>query len=302
MRYMNPAEDMLSQEAMRAVVKALAGRFGGSLPISGHHFARRSGRSLDFADLRSYTPGDDPRTIDYKVLARTDRAYVRRFHDQTALAALVVVDGSGSMQWGERQSKYMFAAQVAATLAYGFVARGDTVSVAIAGENGVRAWRNCTSLAQLPKVLELLTTTHPSGMASLGATLNETLGGGRTSAGVVFVISDLLLDYREAIGSLGAAASRGWCAGILHVLAPEELSFARGGLVRLRSAEFGSEWVVPAETLRRATSTAAKRFVEELVLLCWKFGVAFLSSDMSGSALKAVLDLIEKMGVAYIRR
>src|SRR3954463_77894 len=95
---------------------------------AGPHRATRSGASVEFRQHRSYVPGDEPRRLDWRVLARTDRPYVREFDQETNLRAVLVLDTSGSMGYGGRQeargkrqergTKFQYAASVVASLAY----------------------------------------------------------------------------------------------------------------------------------------------------------------------------------------
>src|SRR6185369_13249887 len=87
---------------------------------AGQHRSHLKGASVEFRQHRAYVPGDEPRRIDWRVLARTDRPYVREFHEETNLRGLLLLDRSGSMAYaGERRiSKFDFAGKVVASLAY----------------------------------------------------------------------------------------------------------------------------------------------------------------------------------------
>ena len=96
--------------------------------IVGHHKSPYRGSSVEFAEYRKYVPGDDPRLLDWRVLARTDRYYIREFEADTNLRCYIVLDCSKSMTFGEKGiRKFDYARKIAATLSYLLVHQGDAV-------------------------------------------------------------------------------------------------------------------------------------------------------------------------------
>src|SRR6516225_6014654 len=83
---------------------------------SGRHPSRRLGGAGEFADFREYTEGEDLRRLDWKVLARTGRAYIRLFQDETNLSCTLVLDASGSMQFGTGGTKLEYVQFLATAL------------------------------------------------------------------------------------------------------------------------------------------------------------------------------------------
>ena len=100
--------------------------------ITGQHRSPHRGSSVEFAEYRKYVPGDDLRRLDWRVLARTDRYYIREFEADTNLRCYVIVDCSKSMAFGEKgMRKFDYARKMAATLAYMLVHQGDAVGLEI---------------------------------------------------------------------------------------------------------------------------------------------------------------------------
>src|SRR5512139_2712449 len=90
--------------------------------------------SVEFPQHRFYVPGDEPRRLDWRVLARTDRPYVKEYHEQTNLRCVLMVDCSGSMSYGSPENtKFDFAARLAAALAYLMLGQTESVGVAMCG-------------------------------------------------------------------------------------------------------------------------------------------------------------------------
>src|SRR3954462_1896835 len=85
----------------------------------GSHKSPVKGASIEFRQHRIYVPGDEPRRMDWRVLGRTDRHYVKEYDEETNLKCVLVLDGSGSMAYGERAkhgSKFDYAARLAVSL------------------------------------------------------------------------------------------------------------------------------------------------------------------------------------------
>src|SRR3954452_10693374 len=103
--------------------------------ISGLHRSPVKGASVEFRQHRFYTPGDEPRRLDWRVLARTDRPFVKEYDEETNLRCVMVLDRSGSMSYAGagRSSKFDYAARIVASLAYLMLGQTESVGFALAG-------------------------------------------------------------------------------------------------------------------------------------------------------------------------
>ena len=107
--------------------------------VSGRHTSPHRGASVEFAEYRKYVPGDDLRRLDWRVYGRTDRFYVKEFEADTNLRMVLVVDTSGSMDFGSvGVTKLQYARQVAATLGYLAIQQGDAVGLACVADDIVQ--------------------------------------------------------------------------------------------------------------------------------------------------------------------
>src|SRR3954465_9624151 len=96
--------------------------------LSGAHKSPYKGFSVEFAEHRQYYPGDEIRHVDWRVFGKTDRYFIKEYEEETNLRAFLVVDGSGSMAYADRgESKYAYAAQIAAVLAHLLLQQRDAV-------------------------------------------------------------------------------------------------------------------------------------------------------------------------------
>jgi uncharacterized protein (DUF58 family) len=187
--------------------------------IPGAHTSRLRGISAEFTEYRPYRQGDDTRRIDWKLFARSDRAYIRLSNDRAILPTMIVLDASASMAFPlATRGKWALAAQLGVAL--GAVARnsGDPVGLVIAGEEPLmlapRMRRSVTH-----EIIRTVSATRPGGSAPLAPSVSI----GAQSGGRLVIVTDFLGDAEELL----TVASRWVAAGrevhAVHVIAAEEI-------------------------------------------------------------------------------
>ena len=207
--------------------------------LAGLHRSRRRGFSVEFAEHRQYQPGDEPRYVDWKLLGRTDRLYVKQFEEETNLRAMLVLDASASMAWTgavERLTKLEYATRLAAALALVLLRQRDAAGL-ITFDETVRSITpararssHWTSLART------LANTGPGSATAAEPALRQVVAALR-SRGMVIFISDLLLDRPLVLKALKYLRHRGHQVLVLHIADPAELELARGDETRFRDPE-----------------------------------------------------------------
>ena len=136
--------------------------------LSGKHRSTHKGGCTDFAEFRPYATGDDIRLLDWRHYARTDRYYVKRYDDETNLQALLIVDASGSMNFGlSTVSKWRYAQMAAASLAHLLLRQRDSVGLAIVGSQLLDFVKPQPRASHLPRLLDLLGAAQPAGPSNL---------------------------------------------------------------------------------------------------------------------------------------
>jgi uncharacterized protein (DUF58 family) len=212
------------------VRRSVSGQMGGE---------RRSnlrGRSVEFADFRSYSAGDDFRLIDWNAYARLDRFMLRLFVAEQELPLSIFVDLSGSMDWG-RPNKAAIARQLAGAIAYVALAALDRVRLTVfaAGPtSGGAPYRGRRAVTELFSRLQSFPAGGPTDYARLVWPI------GRQRPGMTVFISDGLGEspIDPALAALGSARQEG---AVIQLLAPQELAPDWNGDARLRDAETGVE-------------------------------------------------------------
>jgi uncharacterized protein (DUF58 family) len=196
----------------------------GALP--GAHPSSRRGTSAEFAEYRPYRQGDPIGRVDWKLFARTDRAYLRLSTDRTVLPTAIVVDISASMDFPAGSgSKLERARQLAVALSAVAYHEGDPVGVVLAGER-VTTFPPRTRGGVVGEIAKLLDGASPAPRAAIGAASDA---GARLAQRMV-VVSDMLGEEEVVLTSLRAHHAYGGEGHLVHVVAREELEPAYGAV------------------------------------------------------------------------
>jgi len=203
----------------------------------GLHRSPLKGVSIEFRQHRAYVPGDEPRRLDWRVLGRTDRPYVKEYDEETNLRCVLMLDCSGSMAYsGKHGSKFDYAGKLAASLAYLMLAQTESVGMAMF-RGRVEQWlAPHAGTTQLSRLVDLLERAAPRGESSIATAMHEAAERlGRRS--LVIVISDLfapIAALREGLAHLRHDRHE---VLVLRVLDSDELTFPFKNWSRFRGLE-----------------------------------------------------------------
>jgi uncharacterized protein (DUF58 family) len=242
----------------------------------GLHRSPFHGFSVEFTEYRSYVPGDDVRFLDWRLYARTDRDYVKKFEDETNLRCHLLVDQSGSMGYRSlAHDKASYAATLAATLAHFLDGQGDAIGlITFAGRPTAHlpARHRPGHLRRLLIELE----RPPAGVSEeLGKPL-EAAARLLARRGLVVVISDLLAPTGDLERQLGALAASGHEVVIFQVLDPAEqtLTFPDGGPAAVfRDLESGRRLLVEPAAARAGYRRQLEAHLGVIAAACRRWGI-----------------------------
>lgn len=242
---------------------------------NGIHRSPHHGFSVEFTEYRQYSPGDDPRYLDWRVFARSDRDFIKKFEDETNLRCHLLADHSRSMSFGSRgYTKADYAATLAATLAYFLYRQGDAVGLLTFDEqirDYLPARHRTGHLRHLMLALE-----RPAGgqMTDLGAPLQRIAEIVR-KRGLLVLLSDFLAPLAHLEANLIALTACGHEVVVFQVMDPAELAFPFDAAAMFQDVESGKTlFIDPAaarkEYLRRLTAHCAS-----LRSTCQRLGLAY---------------------------
>ncbi len=260
--------------------------------ISGLHRSPMHGVSVEFADYREYSPGDDLKRLDWRAYARSDKFYIKRYEEDTNLRGTILLDASLSMSYGRKgMTKFQYAATIAASLAALCVKQRDAVGLAVFDDAERHFLRPVATQAQLHKILDVLEKTKPQRTTDLGAVMHK-VSEQIKSRGLVVIISDLLLDLDVFYQSLGRLQHQGHEIIVFQVLDPEEIELPFKDSVLFKDIEGNEELFAEPWAFRKAYQAAMERFIDEVAQRCRSGGVDHVllrTSDDLGYALSHYL-------------
>jgi len=242
--------------------------------LKGERRSPRKGQSVEFADFRNYVPGDDLRFVDWNTYARLDRLFLKLFLEEEDLHFYALIDGSGSMDFGQ-PTKFRYAVQLAAALGFIGLIRGDRVKIETLGQSAGQPAPAFRGRRSLWRMLDHLEQLQPGESISLAQGIkNFCLRN--SGKGIVVLITDLMdkSGYQPALRYL---VSRDMDVYVVQVLSPEEREPDIQGDLRLVDCEDGdvAEVTVSGALLKRYKETLAA-FVDSARDFCTRRGLVYL--------------------------
>lgn len=218
--------------------------------ISGLHRSPHLGFSTDFAEHRQYMPGDDLRHLDWKLLARTDRLYIKKYQGDTNAQIHLLVDASASMGYASGEvSKLQYAQYLAASLAFLGVRQHDSVGLGAFDEEMVEHVPPLSRSGHLRTVLGVLERLTPGKGTALSTQLHR-MAELLTRRGIVILISDLYDEPKRLIEGLEHLRFRGNEVIVFHVMDRQELDFEFREPVVLEDSETEEQLHVLPDVVR----------------------------------------------------
>lgn len=237
--------------------------------VSGAHRSPLQGVSVEFAEHREYVPGDDVRHIDWKVFAKTERFYLKRYEQETNLICHLVVDASQSMSYSSGgKSKLDYACELAASLAYLVLRQQDGVGITLF-EDRIRYHVQASSQAtQLKHLLHLLAVCKPANHPSrIGETLDE-LGERLKKRCLIIVVTDGFGDAEGIERGLRHLGYKRHEIVFFQILDGAEVDFGFRDMTLFRGLESMPEALVEPRSIRDAYLEAFGSFTRQLGNAC----------------------------------
>ncbi|MBX3425737.1 MAG: DUF58 domain-containing protein [Pirellulales bacterium] len=219
--------------------------------LQGLHASPFHGFSVEFSEHRKYTPGDDPKDIDWLAYAKTDRYYVKKFEAETNITGYLAMDLSASMAYRYEQelSKFEYATCLAAALCYLMVLQKDPVGLVTFGERIVDSLAPRSNRRQIGNILSLLAKLEPRDKTDVARSLTQ-LAAMLKHSSLVMVFSDLLAEPEPVLAALRRLRHGGHDVIVFHILDQAETTFPFEGLVELVDPESGERIEVDADGYR----------------------------------------------------
>ena len=276
----------------------------------GEHRARRIGGATEFAGHRAYNPGDDLRYLDWHLLARLDRPYVKTFHEEEYYHVHIILDASRSMQGVQQGLKLECARDAATALSYLILANDDRLHLAcLPGARGKvfesSGARFLTGKNQITSARSFLAQVASPGSASFfAADFAQYVHHHRRRLGLAVIVSDFLAPLEPVETALFHFVSANCRLAVIRIIDDQERTFAADrSLVKVIDMETGNERLVTLNEPNRISYEAAfASHREGLQSLCKSHGIAYAEIDTTESLYDSMPAKLAALNLLRARR
>lgn len=247
--------------------------------LAGAHKSPLSGFAVEFAGHREYVPGDDPRHLDWRIYYTREKYFVKQYELETNFVCHLTVDASASMRYGEAaEQKLLYAARMAATLAYSIVRQSDKVSLSVFDDQVRDFVPPSNHLDQLIRLTQHLDQIQPVEKTDLGRCLAELDSRwGRREIAMIF--SDFFGDLDSLEEALQRLRYKHHEVVLFQVLHHDELEFEFDGPVRFLGLEDDDDLLANPADLRAAYLAEIQKFNADLEELAQRNGCEYVQID-----------------------
>ena len=275
--------------------------------LAGEHRSRRRGASPEFADFKSYSPGDDFRQIDWNLYARLDSLFVRLSEVTTELPVHILLDASSSMDWrgdARTPAKFRMARQLAGAIGYVSLWHFDRVTISPFGATLGQPFGPVQGRSRLSPMLSFLTDCPILGETAISDILATYLHAHR-NPGLLLLVSDLLSGEPEGLASsFRDLRARGWQVAVLHIVDDAEIDpgplFDDGqtGPVDLLDVELGERLVItPTVAVLDRYREAVSDWMLEIEAACEAERIDYVRLSTTMPVDQVVLTLLHERGL-----
>lgn len=245
----------------------LLGQFPMEGSVSGHHKSNHKGSSVEFAEYREYTAGEDPKRIDWRVLARTDKYFLKEFEAETNLRSYHLLDCSASMEFGNPTPKIEFAKRLIGTLSYAYLQQGDAVGLSLLRANKTDEIPAKRNPAQLQDILYTLGRAQASGKNSVIPELHDLAEATKGRAQII-IYSDFLDEPKSIADAIHHMRDRKHEVVLFHIMDRQEVDFIFDRPTRFIDLEGGSSILTEPSIIRDEYLKQLSNHVEEIKKIC----------------------------------
>lgn len=263
--------------------------------MKGERRSKRKGQSVEFADYKNYVKGDDLRFLDWNLMARLDKLFIRLFQEEEDLHLYVLIDSSLSMDFGS-PSKLLYAKQVAASLAFVGLVNMDRVVIESFNDEKTKSMPAVRGRKSLWRVLDFLSKIEPAAGSNLQPAMRS-FAIKSSGKGVVVLLSDFMdkAGYEEALRFLIA---RQFDVYVVQILAQEEIEPNIAGDLKLVDIEDGDEAEVTASgLLLERYKKNLDAFRGQLNSYCVRRGITYLFTGNQVPFERLVLTYMRQRGL-----
>ena len=259
--------------------------------LTGQHRSRHKGSSVEFAEYKDYSPGDEIRHIDWKVAGKTDKFHVKQFEQSTNLKCTVLLDTSGSMGYqsplDEHSPKMEYARNLVAALSYLLLKQFDAVGLTLFNDQVVEHIPPRSKASHFQHILHGLANISPQGTTEVADVLGG-LAERLPRRSLLILVSDFFVQNQDLQKSLKLLCSRGLEVVLFHVLHPDEIHLPFEGDMVFESLEEDITLGLDPQDIQEEYQNAIQNHINSLKKDCNGLGVDYVFLDTSESLDQAL--------------
>lgn len=237
--------------------------------ITGLHHSPYHGFSVEFAEHRAYRPGDEIKYLDWKVLGRTEKYFVKQFEEETNTRVMIIMDASASMKFSSdgNISKYDYGSYLAASLALLMIQQRDAVGLVLY-DTKIRKFHNPNSRPSfIREILRTLETNKPENQTGTASCLNE-IAERIKKRSLIIVISDFFDNVETVSKALQHFRHDQNEVIVFHLLDPREVDFKFGKSATFTDLETGDKMLTHPFQLQKAYESTMNEFINQVKSKC----------------------------------
>ncbi|MDR3227921.1 MAG: DUF58 domain-containing protein [Puniceicoccales bacterium] len=263
----------------------------------GNHRSPFRGFAIEFAQHREYTPGDDPRHLDWKVLARTDHYYIKQYEQDTNLVVHLLLDSSESMSYrgtATTHTKFHYAKALAACLAYLVLLQRDATAVNIFDTDTREHIPRTDNLGKIHHIMSRLAAADANRRTQIGSAMAD-LAKTATAKGIVMLFSDIFDDEEGFHQGLRQLRFQGHEVVVFHILDRDEIEFPLTGRVEFIGMEGNPTLTLNPAAIRKAYLAEMQALRSRVKLACDQAKFHYILADTA-------VPLAETLGAYLVAR
>lgn len=250
--------------------------------ISGLHASPYKGFSIEFAEHREYVPGDDPRHLDYRMFARTERLYVKQYEEETNMRVQILLDASGSMNYkhSAKITKLEYGCYLTAVLAYMMTRQQDSVGLTVFDEVIRLDMPARSSPQHFNEMMHQLESLQPGKTTGLADVLHK-LANRFKKRCLIIIISDLYDDTDKVIRALHHFRHRKHEVIVFQVFDKAEIDFPFDDLIVFQDLETEERLQVDPHYVREEYQKLLSQFIAQYRQACLESAIEYVMTDTS---------------------
>ena len=270
--------------------------------VQGERRSKKRGASVEFADYRNYVVGDDLRRIDWNLYARLDKLFLRLFMEEEDLSVSLVLDVSGSMDYGE-PNKLQYAKQMVAALGYVALTHYNRLNLYAFSDTVLEQRTGMRGRRPVPEMLSFLEGQRPGASGAVRGDLAaacKRLSAVQQKPGIVVLVSDFF-EKGDVAAALKYLAAEKYDAYAVQLLSPQEVDPAKGGVagdLRLTDLEDGDTAEVSVSTALLAKYKAnLEAYCQNVRAACNRRGLSYLAATTDVPVERVVMTYLRERGL-----